>query len=138
MRRGDTLPSFEGATLLTKARRLKSDQPVIVFFWSVSCEQCEQAFQLIHKIRQFYPTVQIITVHMPRGKDDLNEEKVRLKYSLQETAYHDEQLMVSNRFGNRFVPAFYVFDQKGLRFSHAGNHQYLVWQRIQKILSSSN
>lgn len=139
MRRGSPLPDFQQEVLFYEKYLREDSMATIVLFWSISCQQCIHAFNVLADVRSRYKHVNIIAVHMPRSADDKNIQEIKRKYKqyrLQVPLLIDQNLVLSKQFGNHFVPSIYVFDNSGLRFAQAGQQNWRFFlQRIEKILS---
>lgn len=121
MRIRNPMPPLEGEEAIlneNKFNRQNKGRLVLVYFWSISCSQCEQSFVKLGELKKIFGNkLNIVTVHMPRSKEDkiinLVKEKVeRLDISF--PVFVDSHLNISDTFQNRMVPAFYLFDQNGL------------------------
>jgi thiol-disulfide isomerase/thioredoxin len=98
--------------------QIKGDVPVLIHFWSISCNSCINAMGYINKWKSLYgDRFKIISIHMPRTSEDIND------YLIKQTAYQlnltnpiclDHELLVTKLFKNRTVPAYYLFDKKAL------------------------
>lgn len=99
-------------------------QPVLVHFWSVSCELCKMGFKELNKLREEHPHVEFIGIHVPRSEKDTDVDAVKetiVKYELKHPQGIDNKHAVVDAFENEYVPAFYLFDAKGqLRHRFAG------------------
>lgn len=121
MKLRNPMPPLEGEEAIlneSKLNRQNKGRLVLVYFWSISCSQCEQSFEKLGELEKIFGSkLNIVTVHMPRSKEDkiidLVKEKVeRLDISF--PVFVDSHLKISDIFQNRMVPAFYLFDQNGL------------------------
>ncbi|MEO6835153.1 MAG: TlpA disulfide reductase family protein [Candidatus Tumulicola sp.] len=124
------LPSLEGAAAWVN-REISSDGlrglPVVVSFWSTSCHLCHENADMVAAYRDRFSErgVAFVSVHQPRGPDELNVEAVRKdaleEMSLTQPVAIDNDHAIVERFGNEFVPAYYVFDRHHqLRHFQAG------------------
>lgn len=127
MRLRTEMPAIEGVTAWVNGKVSKEEikgEPTLVHFWSISCQMCKKSFPEIKKLQEKYPQLQIIGVHMPRSNEDLNVHEVEEtinQYGLEHPQAIDNEHNVVDVFDNEFVPAFYLFDQKGiLRYRSAG------------------
>lgn len=105
--------------------KVHSDAPTLIYFWAMSCSQCEQSFGKLEVIGDtFKERLNIHAIHMPREKLDFSYETVKEKIKqlgITYPVYLDNELIISDRFENKIVPAFYLFDhQNQLRFYNAG------------------
>ncbi|WP_144509426.1 redoxin domain-containing protein [Bacillus sp. FJAT-22090] len=122
MRLREELPEFSGDLEwmnghVTKAN-LIGGVPILVHFWSISCPLCENIFGTISKWKKVYgDNFQLVGVHMPRSKDDINNKLIRQtadRLDMKNPICLDHKLIVTKKFQNRIVPSFYLFDKKGL------------------------
>jgi thiol-disulfide isomerase/thioredoxin len=127
MRLRTEMPALSGITEWVNGEASKNDladKPVLVHFWSVSCGMCKESLPEINKMRESYPELQIIGVHMPRSEKDTDIDAVKAtisKYELKHQQGIDNEHQVVNAFENEYVPAFYLFDREGvLRHRSAG------------------
>ncbi|MEG0383610.1 TlpA disulfide reductase family protein [Solibacillus cecembensis] len=137
------MPPLEGAEVILNERkfdRQKNGKLVLIYFWSISCNQCEPSLLKLNELKQIFQNkIQILTVHMPRDKKDKEVAPIKAKVenlALPFPVFVDSQLKISDAFQNRMVPAFYLFDQEGLlRFYKAGvMSTKQLEQKINRIL----
>lgn len=137
------MPPLEGEEVILNEHnfdRQKNGKLVLIYFWSISCNQCEQSLVKLNELKQIFRSkLNILTVHMPRDKKDkeINPIKVKVEnLALPFPVFVDSQLKISDAFQNRMVPAFYLFDQEGLlRFYKAGiMSTKQLEQKINRIL----
>ena len=135
MRIRTKMPDLTGDEIrLNSENSLHKDNKVtLIYFWSMSCKQCEDSFpNLLELAQRFSNEVTVISIHMPRIADDHNVQAIeqqlkRLGVSF--PVYIDAQQRLTNLFNNRIVPAYYLFDrQKELRFFQAG---YITKKNLQ-------
>lgn len=134
------MPALKGATETLNHIQHLPKSATLIYFWSMSCPQCEQSITKLKEIeRIFQKRLVIRTVHMPRNETDYSMEKLqkmihRLQISLPVLA--DHELKISDAFGNVIVPAYYLFDdQQQLRFYQAGFiSSKSLQQKIERIL----
>jgi thiol-disulfide isomerase/thioredoxin len=135
MRIGTELPSFEGATEWFNATGAHAaaeakGRPVLVHFWSVSCELCKENLPRVAEWRDRRASegLRVVAVHMPRYPSDMDTEAVReavATYNITEPCAVDNGHRLRDAFQNEqgFVPAYYLFDAEGrLRGFAAGEH----------------
>lgn len=134
------MPALKGATEILNHVQHLPKSATLIYFWSMSCPQCEQSIAKLKEIEKiFQKRLLIRTIHMPRNEMDHSMEKLqamvkRLQISLPVFADHD--LKISDAFGNVIVPAYYLFDdQQQLRFYQAGFiSSKSLQQKIERIL----
>lgn len=105
--------------------QLVGDKPLLVYFWSVSCDACKVAPPLINKWKEKYENqFNVIAIHMPRSPEDASKSLVKSTASaagIFDSICLDHDLTLSDIFQCKLVPNFYLFDKKGqLRHRQAG------------------
>lgn len=88
---------------------------VIVHFWSISCGICKESMPDIENWRKVYGPkgLVIISVHMPRQETDTDIPAVQecmKEYDIEQPVVVDNFHTITDRFENKFVPAYYVYD----------------------------
>lgn len=145
MRLRDQLPDLEGATKWLNSKPLsKSDltgnKPVFIHFWSISCDTCKKAMPQVNELCDAYKDeLNVIAVHMPRNTDDEDVDEVRRaaqKYNITQPVFVDHEHNLTNKFKNRYVPAYYVFDANGkLRHRQSGSGgMHMLQKRVNRVL----
>jgi thioredoxin-like negative regulator of GroEL len=142
------LPSFEGATSwvngAAKPQELRGF-PVVVSFWSKSCYECHETAERFARWRDRYADrgVAFVAVHQPRSEDELDVDSVTKdaleEMQLTQPVAIDNAHAIVDRFANRFVPAFYVFNRKHeLRHFQAGGKEFeRIEAAIERVLDES-
>lgn len=98
----------------------------VVHFWSISCGICKESLPDITRwIEKYAPQgLRVISVHMPRQESDTNLDSVQEainEYEVKQPCVADNYHDITDRFENKFVPAYYIFDRQGkLRHFQAG------------------
>lgn len=136
------MPSLSGATKLLNRENTYEEnaKATLVYFWSMSCSECAQSIKNLKELeRIFEDRLAVHAIHMPREKSDYSETLVKEKIKQLEIIYPvylDNELKISDRFENKFVPAYYIFDQQQqLRFFKAGYFALkLLQQKIERII----
>lgn len=147
LRMDTPLPSLEGGTDWFNSAPITNDdlkgQPVLIHFWSISCHNCKESLPDINNwVDEFAPSgLKIISVHMPRSETDTNVEKVKEaveEYKMKQPCVVDNWHEITDRFENKFVPAYYVFDSEHkLRHFQAGEKALkMVKPVIERVLGS--
>jgi thiol-disulfide isomerase/thioredoxin len=144
MRLRTEMPALSGITEWVNGEVNKNDlaeKPVLVHFWSISCGMCKESLPQINKMREEYPDLQIVGIHMPRSEKDTNREAVKetiSKYELKHPQGIDNEHNVVNAFQNEYVPAFYLFDESGvLRHRSAGEKALSMLKRpLERVLQT--
>ncbi|WP_313891440.1 thioredoxin-like domain-containing protein [Psychrobacillus sp.] len=115
--------------------------PILVHFWSVSCSLCKDGMSSIHKWKEQYENdLVIIAVHMPRTKEDVNVQLVRTlaqQFKIDHPICLDDELVMTKKFQNRIVPAFYLFDKNGL-MRHYQSGEQGMWMLEKRIIRMIN
>lgn len=115
-------------------------KPVLVHFWSVSCQLCKEGLHLLEFLRDTRGAeigLELVGVHTPRIPSDTDLERVAgaiLEFGLTHPVLADSDGTVAGAFRNEFVPAYYLFDgNHRLYHYHAGEHA-LRW--VERRLAS--
>lgn len=120
---------------------LIGEKPVLIYFWSISCKTCTRGIERVKELfNEYKDQLHIITIHLPRNEHDKNLEAVKQyveKYQITEPVLIDQDHQVTNQFKNRYVPAFYLFDQTGkLRYVQSGKSTTsLLKKRIVRLVN---
>jgi thiol-disulfide isomerase/thioredoxin len=137
------LPSLAGAAAWLNGAEPKLDElrgrPVVVSFWSKSCYLCHESAQRVAELRDRYSKagVAFVSVHQPRSADELDVAGVTKdaleEMKLVQPVAIDNDHAIVDRFGNEFVPAFYVLNRDHqLRHFQAGGKGF---ERIEAAIS---
>ncbi|MFV0387835.1 MAG: TlpA family protein disulfide reductase [Pyrinomonadaceae bacterium] len=130
MKIGDTLPKFDGATEWLNGTledaELKPDQPVLVYFWAVSCGICKQNMPQLQELESKYKPLglQTVAIHMPRYEADSDIESVRdtlNSLGIDDVCAVDNKHLLKDAFQNEqgWVPVYFLFDKDGKLKSRA-------------------
>ncbi|MCG7342719.1 TlpA family protein disulfide reductase [Sporosarcina sp. ACRSL] len=148
MKLGDQMPELIGETTWLNGYRERVDligeKPTLIHFWSVSCRLCKDVMPYVNHFRDHYKgKLNVIAVHMPRSKDDVNLEKIKsaaYRYNITEPIFVDNDLQLSDDFNNQYVPAYYVFDKHGrLRhFQAGGSGMKMLKTRVNRLMQEMN
>lgn len=132
LRRGTPLPSLEGATHTFNAEGFDPSQwigqPILVHFWGVSCHICHDVMPQVTALRDQYPQLKFVSVHMPQGEADLDVARVQRDietYGLTQPILVDNTHAIARHFENQFVPSFYLFDAEGKLFFRASGDKFM-------------
>lgn len=147
LRMDTPLPSLEGGTDWFNSEPISIEdlngKPVLIHFWSISCHNCKESLPDINNwVDEFAPSgLKIISVHMPRSEADTNVEKVKEaveEYKMKQPCVVDNWHEITDRFENKFVPAYYLFDSEHkLRHFQAGEKALkMVKPVIERVLGS--
>ncbi|WP_281364157.1 TlpA family protein disulfide reductase [Thermoactinomyces mirandus] len=121
------MPEIKGITEWVNGEVIREElqgKPVLIHFWSISCGICKKSLPDVNKMREEYPQLKLVGIHMPRSEKDTDIDAVKeniVKYKLKHPQGIDNTHSVVDAFENEFVPAYYLFDTKGkLRHRSAG------------------
>lgn len=137
------MPSFDGANWLNNkavSTEMLGTKPTFIHFWSVSCDLCKYGLDTISRLADQYASdLNVIAVHMPRTEEDMilpNVKTVAEYYKIAQPIVLDNDFLMTDRFNNRYVPAYYLFDEKGkLRHYQAGSATLRIMEkRIQRVV----
>jgi thiol-disulfide isomerase/thioredoxin len=139
------MPQLEGITEWVNrgvTRAQLREQLVLIHFWSISCQMCKESLPEINQLREEYPALQIVGIHMPRSEKDTDVNAVKeaiVKYELQHPQGIDNEHRVVDRFENEYVPAFYLFDKNGLlRHRSAGEKALSMLRKpLERLLAET-
>jgi thiol-disulfide isomerase/thioredoxin len=117
-------------------------KPLLVHFWSISCYMCHDTAQQIAQWHLKYSPqgLVVLSVHQPRGPEELDVTSVTADA---QGAMHmswpcaiDNTHTLVDRFGNEFVPAYYVFNREHeMRHFQAGDKGYdRIEAAIERVL----
>lgn len=128
----DQMPELSGATEWLNGELTKVDlvgeKPTLIHFWSVSCQLCKSAMPQVNQFRDKYGNrLNVVAVHMPRYKADLDIEvikKAAKEQGIIQPIFIDSQHLLAEAFKNEYLPAYYIFDKEGLlRHFQVGNNK---------------
>lgn len=90
----------------------------LVHFWAVSCGVCKPHLPQIAEWKEAYEKrgARFVSIHMPRREEDTDVEAVKevvAATGLEHPTAVDNTHAITDAFQNEFVPAYYVFDEKG-------------------------
>ena len=112
---GMTMPELTGETYIFNRmkEKEKAKKVTLIYFWSASCQQCEQSVAKLKEMQAIFQNqIAIYTIHMPRTKQDhqLNEVENKIKkLDIPFPVYVDNEFQLTNSFDNRIVPALIFF-----------------------------
>ena len=115
---------------------------VMVEFWTFGCYNCRNVEPHVKAWYDRYKSkgFEVIGVHSPEFKYEHNVESVRTYLREHDISYPvaiDNDFSTWNRYGNRYWPAMYLIDKKGvIRYTRAGEGGYdQTEQQIRKLLA---
>ncbi|HIA50946.1 MAG TPA: redoxin domain-containing protein [Candidatus Melainabacteria bacterium] len=147
LRMDAALPSIEGGTEWFNSPPIKNDElkgvPVLIHFWAISCGICKESLPEISGWLDKYGSkgLKIVSVHMPRQESDTNIEAVKEainEYEVKQPCVVDNWHEITDGFENKYVPAFYLFDEEGkMRQFNAGEKAAkLVESAIERVINA--
>lgn len=138
------MPELIGATQWLNGEVTREDlvgeKPTLFHFWSISCGLCKEAMPNVNEFRdQYQDQLNVIAVHMPRSEKDLDIveiEKVAKEHGITQPIFIDSDHKLTDAFENKYVPAYYVFDNEGqLRhFQAGGGGMKMLTKRVNRVL----
>ncbi|MGM9949689.1 MAG: TlpA family protein disulfide reductase [Lysinibacillus sp.] len=137
------MPLLDGANWLNNkvmTKEMLAGRPTLFHFWSVSCNLCKNGLDTVNLLVDKYAAdLNVIAVHMPRTKEDMIQHNVKAVadyYKMGHPLIIDTDFLITDRFNNRYVPAYYIFDGKGeLRHYQAGGAALRILEkRIQRLI----
>lgn len=147
LRMDAALPSIEGGTEWFNSPPIKNDElkgvPVLIHFWAISCGICKESLPEISGWLEKYGSkgLKIVSVHMPRQESDTNIDAVKEainEYEVKQPCVVDNWHEITEAFDNKYVPAFYLFDEEGkMRQFNAGEKAAkLVESAIERVINA--
>ncbi len=133
MKIGDALPGFEGATdwfngLREEAEEYIKGKPTMVYFWATSCGICKENMPKLKTLKETYPALKTLAIHLPRYEADTNLETVQAtikEHCIDDICAVDNKHQLKNVFLNEqgWIPIYYLFDAEGkLKSRSAGEY----------------
>jgi hypothetical protein len=121
LRLNTPMPDLSGATEWLNGRpdcASLAGQPVLVYFWSLSCYICHENMPKLADWRYLYAPrgLRLVAVHVPRQEQDTELAGVRAAL---EALQIDDLCGVDNRhtvkaaFAATYLPAYFLFDREG-------------------------
>lgn len=143
MKLREQMPELTGATEWINEEITMDElkgKATLIHFWSVSCHLCKEAMPEINELRDEYDDdLNVVAVHMPRSEDDLDIGVIRsmaMGHDITQPIFVDSEHKLTEAFENKYVPAYYVFDEEGkLRhFQAGGSGMKMLKKRINRVL----
>jgi len=147
LRMRSPLPSLGGATKWINGGEPSDEtlrgSPVVIQFWSVSCYLCHNVAEQVNAWRDKYSKdgVAFVSVHQPRSEAELDVDAVTKdaleSMKMTQPCAIDNAHTIVERFGNQFVPGYYVFNRSHeLRHFQAGDKGYeRIEAAIERVLN---
>jgi len=140
-----TAPSIEGRVWLNSTPMTNEslkNKVYLVEFWTFGCYNCRNVEPYVKQWYQRYHSqgFEVIAVHSPEFAHEKNIENVKKYINKENIAYPvvlDNDFRIWKRFNNRYWPAMYLVDKKGIiRYAHFGEGRYKKTESmIQKLLT---
>ncbi|TQR20153.1 TlpA family protein disulfide reductase [Psychrobacillus vulpis] len=124
-----------------KKERIIGEVPLLIHFWSVSCNLCKGASETLNKWRSLYDDkFKIVSIHMPLTEEDVDVRLIREsanQLKITNPIYLDHDLILTKTFQNRYVPAYYLFDKKGLlrHYQSGENGMRMLEKRLNFLIN---
>lgn len=123
--------------------QLIGKKPLLIYFWSVSCDACKVAPPLITSWKEKYPNnFNVVAIHMPRSPEDMSKSLVKstaASAGIMDPICLDHDLAISETYRCKIVPNFYLFDKKGLlRHRQAGERGLQMLEKRLVLLMREN
>ena len=144
MKLREFMPQLVGGTAWLNGEKTKAElvgeKPTLIHFWSVSCYLCKESMPDVNDFRdRFKEDLNVIAVHIPRSDADIDLELIKAsakEYDIKQPIIVDSEMKLTNAFGNKHVPAYYVFDKNGqLRHFQAGDSgMKMLEKRVNRVL----
>lgn len=88
---------------------------------------------------EYQTQLNMLAIHMPRSKNDKNLAHIR-EVIKQHKVIHpiiiDNESKLTDAFQNKYVPTYYLFDEKGLlRYQQTGERTQMLYRRIYRMLN---
>jgi len=112
----------------------------LVEFWTFGCYNCRNVEPYVKNWYAKYHAqgFEVIAVHTPEFAHEARLENVKTylkKNSINYPVAIDDDFSIWNRFSNRYWPAMYLVDKKGvLRYYHFGEGEYETTQQMIETL----
>ncbi len=144
MRTGTAMPSLEGATEWVNGEVKNDDvkgKVTLVHFWAVSCHSCHEIMDQVKAWRETYAPrgLEFVGIHQPRSEADTDISAVKADIAEMGVTWPvaiDNTHTIVDAFENKYVPAFYVFNEAGeLRHFQAGDRgQKMLEAAVERVL----
>ncbi len=115
---------------------------VMVEFWTFGCSNCRNVEPYVKQWHDKYTAqgLTVIGVHTPEFAHESKVENVKryiAEHGIRHAVALDNDFSIWNSYRNRFWPAFYLIDKRGIiRYTHIGEGRYAVTERqIQTLLA---
>ena len=145
---GDRAPEFRGIFNWINSQPLAMEElrgkVVLIDFWTYTCVNCIRTFPYLREWNDKYSDkgLVIVGVHSPEFEFEKITENVVASardYKLEWAIAQDNDFRTWSAYSNRFWPAKYLVDDKGIvRYTHFGEGAYVETERqIRALLEES-
>lgn len=140
---GSPIPSITSPVWINAEPKLSSElkgKAVLVEFWTFGCYNCRNVEPYVKKWHELYSTkgLVVIGVHTPEfdyEKDLANVQRYVREKGIRHAIAIDNDFVIWNSFGNRYWPALYLIDKKGVvRYTHIGEGGYRETENRIRVL----
>ena len=115
---------------------------VVVEFWTFGCINCVRTVPAMRRLHAAYPSdsLVIVGVHTPEfdhERSRVNAERAIARLEVRYPVALDNDFAIWRAFKNRYWPALYVIDRRGvIRHTHVGElHQGTPrWNELLKLI----
>lgn len=142
---GSPAPSIASPIWINAEPKLSSElkgKAVLVEFWTFGCYNCRNVEPYVKKWHELYSAkgLVVIGVHTPEfdyEKDPANVQRYVREKGIHHAVAIDNDSVIWNSFSNRYWPALYLVDKKGVvRYAHIGEGGYQETEnRIRALLA---
>lgn len=120
---------------------------VLVDFWTFDCWNCYRSFPWLNAVDERYGSegLTVVGVHSPEFEHERDRERVAAKvaeFGLHHPVMIDNDFSYWKAMGNRYWPAFYLIDRKGVLRdvfvgeTHAGDRNAeRIERRVRELLA---
>jgi len=112
----DLPPLNDADRWLTQAPHTGKGRPTLLFIFTRDCGNCQNSHTFMNQMHQKYGTkVYIIGIHSPEFAWEKDPAKLKVyaaKQNIRYPIYLDADMKIWNSLGNRYWPAYYLFDKK--------------------------
>jgi len=138
-------PSINGSVWLNSkplSNKSLQGKVYLVEFWTFGCYNCRNVEPYVKKWHQQYQSqgFEVVAVHSPEFAHEKNFDNVKAYIQKENIVYPvvlDNDFRIWKRFNNRYWPAMYLVDKKGIiRYTHFGEGRYNNTESvIQRLLA---
>ncbi|NOY66895.1 MAG: redoxin domain-containing protein [Gammaproteobacteria bacterium] len=138
-------PSIESGVWLNSkglSNKMLRGKVYLVEFWTFGCYNCENVEPYVKEWHEKYKGqgFEVVSVHSPEFSHEKDINNVRnyvIKKQISYPVAIDNDFTIWKRFNNRYWPAMYLVDKKGIiRYTHFGEGRYKETEKkIRQLLS---